>query len=165
MQFQLLALAAAAAIANAQSIQFPAVCQAQCTPFGNALMGSCMTTPTSTDVSVTALKIAVCFCNQYGAGGGVACATCVGNEPTLVGKNSTVLFTSLVASCVSDTTSAGAAKLIEPIIHDAVLQNVAVATVTGTGKSGATVTATKTGAAGSNIVSIAAIAVAVLATL
>ncbi|KAJ3077096.1 hypothetical protein HDU98_008531 [Podochytrium sp. JEL0797] len=168
MQHVLLALAAAAvAVTNAQSIQFPSVCQSACTPFGNALMQSCMVTPTSTDVSITANKIAACFCTQYSSGGGIACATCIGNAPTLAGLNSTTLFTTLVADCAADMTGATAAVVIAPIISAAVIQNVAVATTaagakaTGSAAVVAAVATSSKSAAGAVGVSVAALVAAV----
>ncbi|ORY39028.1 hypothetical protein BCR33DRAFT_720291, partial [Rhizoclosmatium globosum] len=163
MQFQLVALAIAA-IANAQTIQFPQVCSSQCAQFGTALTGSCMTSPTSTDVSVTANKIAACFCGQYSqaASGGSNCANCIGNAASLSGKNSTQLFINLVALCANDISGGSAAPFIAPIIKDAVLANV-VTTTAGASSTGAAVvagTTTKSGA-----VELAMSAAAIVAAL
>ncbi|KAI8830908.1 hypothetical protein BJ741DRAFT_329265 [Chytriomyces cf. hyalinus JEL632] len=82
--------------------------------------------PHQTNSMDTSLKIAACFCEQYAAGPGQICVTCIGNQPSLTGKNSTVLFTTLATQCTNpnDPTFSAAAGTIDPIVRDAVVQNV-----------------------------------------
>ncbi|KAJ3225540.1 hypothetical protein HDU81_007794 [Chytriomyces hyalinus] len=100
----------------------------------------------------TSMKIAACFCEQYAAGPGQTCVTCIGNQPSLAGKNSTVLFTTLATQCTNpnDPTFTAAAGTIDPIVRDAVVQNVVAASsassagVTGSPVAAASVAAGKT---------------------
>ncbi|KAJ3244900.1 hypothetical protein HDU77_009677 [Chytriomyces hyalinus] len=114
------------AVSVAAQMSFPAVCTSECTPFGTALISKCMVTPSSANTMDTSLKIAACFCEQYAAGPGQTCVTCIGNQPSLAGKNSTVLFTTLATQCTNpnDPTFSAAAATIDPIVRDAVVQNV-----------------------------------------
>ncbi|KAJ3220469.1 hypothetical protein HDU81_011401, partial [Chytriomyces hyalinus] len=89
----------------------------------------------------TSVKIATCFCDQYAAGSGQTCVACIGNQPSLAGKASTVLFTTLATQCTNpnDPVYSAAAVTIDPIVRDAVVQNVVVAgsaNSTGAGMGG-----------------------------
>ncbi|KAJ3085185.1 hypothetical protein HK100_009135, partial [Physocladia obscura] len=86
------------------------------------------------DVAAVALSIASCFCTQY-SNGGPACATCIGNAPSLVGKNSTTLFETLIADCASDSTGASAATVVQPIIKAAVLADIAASSSSSSSSS------------------------------
>ncbi|KAJ3380096.1 hypothetical protein CcCBS67573_g02085 [Chytriomyces confervae] len=126
MHFSAAATFLIGAVSVAAQMSFPAVCTSECTPFGTALISKCMVTPSTANSMDTSLKIAACFCEQYAAGPGQICVTCIGNQPSLAGKNSTVLFTTLATQCTNpnDPTFSAAAATIDPIVRDAVVQNV-----------------------------------------
>ncbi|KAJ3247043.1 hypothetical protein HDU78_005444 [Chytriomyces hyalinus] len=131
MQFTFSATAAIlmSAVSVAAQISFPSVCANECSLFGSVLIAKCVMTPLSTNTMETSAKIATCFCDQYGAGSGQTCVACIGNQPSLAGKASTVLFTTLATQCTNpnDLTYTAAAATIDPIVRDAVVQNVVVA--------------------------------------
>ncbi|KAI8842036.1 hypothetical protein BJ741DRAFT_593948 [Chytriomyces cf. hyalinus JEL632] len=141
MQFTFSATAAAilmSAVSVAAQISFPSVCANECSLFGSVLIAKCVMTPLSTNSMETSAKIATCFCDQYAAGSGQTCVACIGNQPSLAGKASTVLFTTLATQCTNpnDLVYAAAAVTIDPIVRDAVVQNVVVAGSNAAGTGG-----------------------------